>query len=130
MENVEFKIILNKKLMVSEANNHDHWTVKAKRKKSINAHLLAVLSHAAANNQYSFILPCIVTLTRISPRLLNDDNLVYTLKYQRDCIADYLIPGLKPGRADDDNSKILWEYAQEKGAVREYAIKVRIEKII
>ncbi len=43
-------------------------------------------------------------------------------KYVADAIADQLIPGLRPGMADDD-PRITWEYAQEKAK----KLGVRIE---
>lgn len=76
----------------------------------------------------SELLPCKVTLTRIAPRLLDTgDNLPMAFKKSRDVIADMLIPGLQPGRADDD-PRIEWSYDQKKGAPKEYAIVIEIEK--
>src|ERR1700759_3622968 len=59
-------------------------------------------------------LPCSVRLTRISPRRLDDhDNLHSSLKYIVDTIADYIIPGKRPGFADN-SKEITWIYNQEK----------------
>lgn len=71
-------------------------------------------------------LPCHVKMIRIAPRFLDkDENLPMAFKYLKDAIADYFIPGLQPGRADDDD-RITWEYGQEKGKVRQYAVKIQI----
>lgn len=69
-------------------------------------------------------LPCTIKLIRVSKRELDeDDNLRGAFKWVKDAIADQLIPGKRPGRADDDK-RIKWEYAQEKGAQK--GIKIQI----
>lgn len=50
----------------------------------------------------------VVTLTRVSPRPLDDDNLRSALKSVRDAVATWL-------RIDDASPLVRWEYAQEKG---------------
>lgn len=108
--------------LVSEANMSDHWTLKHKRKKKLCLLLLSYLPDLS-----DVKLPCIVTLTRVAPRMLDDDNLRGAFKYVRDYVADKLVPGLQPGRADDD-CRITWEYGQKKSLrPKEYAIIVRID---
>lgn len=105
----------------SEANISDHWTKKHKRKKRLQ---LLLLSYWPA---VKIELPCVVTLTRVAPRSLDYDNLVYAFKNTKDFIADKIVPGRAAGRADDDD-RISWEYGQKKGIrPNEYAIIVRIE---
>lgn len=105
----------------SEANISDHWTKKLKRKKKIQELLLAYLPDLR-----NCPLPCKVVLTRIAPRKLDtSDNLPMSFKATKDFIADKLIPGKAAGRADDDE-RITWEYRQEKGKPREYAILIEI----
>lgn len=104
----------------SEANMSDHWTKKMKRKKKLQNLLLAYLPDLRKCH-----LPCKVILTRVSPRELDDDNLRGAFKSCRDYIADKLIPGKAAGRADDDE-RITWEYRQEKGKPKEYAIVIEI----
>lgn len=93
---------------VSEANSSEHWTIKKKRhdiqKQSIWYHFL---KHKPKIN-----LPCHIKLIRLGRRKLDSDNLPTSMKWIRDAIADSLIPGLQPGRADDD-SRLSWEYDQE-----------------
>lgn len=62
-------------------------------------------------------MPCHIQLTRLSPRMLDSDNLQGALKYIRDSVADYLIPGLQPGRADGD-TRLSWSYSQEKAKTK------------
>lgn len=59
-------------------------------------------------------LPCHITLTRLSQKKLDDDNLPSAFKAIRDEIANLLIPGLPPGKADD-SPLISWAYEQKKG---------------
>jgi len=68
-------------------------------------------------------LPVKVTMTRISPREYDDDNLTSSMKEIRDKVADWLIPGLAPGRADSDE-RITWVYEQRKGQPKEIALEI------
>jgi hypothetical protein len=45
----------------------------------------------------------------------------------RDILADYMITELAPGRADGD-PRLDWHYSQEKGEVKEFAIRIDIEE--
>lgn len=67
-------------------------------------------------------LPCTVKLIRQSPRKLDTDNLPVSMKYIRDAIADHLIPGLAPGRADDDQ-RLNWQYEQTTAKKSDNPIK-------
>lgn len=62
--------------------------------------------------------PVRVRLTRLAPRLLDDDNLQAALKHVRDGVADAL--GLH-----DDDPRLHWSYAQQRE--RRYAVLVDIE---
>lgn len=68
-------------------------------------------------------LPCKITLIRTGPRHLDYDNFVYSQKYVRDVIAEYLIKDYRPGRADAD-PRLTWAYEQEKGKI---GIRIKIE---
>lgn len=106
---------------VSEANNTEHWVKKFKRSKLQQKHIWIAFN----NNDHSKVeFPCTVILTRIAPRALNYDNLVYSFKHIRDSVAGHLIPGLAPGRADDDENKISWVYAQQKS--KEKGIRIQV----
>ncbi len=101
---------------VSEANGREHWAIKAKRVKLHRDTAHMVIRHALKGEKP---LPCVVTLTRMSPRLLDDDNLRQALKATRDGIADWL-------GVDDRDPLIRWEYGQIK-ASKYHAVRVRIE---
>lgn len=64
-------------------------------------------------------LPCVVRMTRVAPRSLDDDNLSSGFKALRDGIADRL--GVK-----DNDPRVRWEYAQVRGRAKEYAARVMI----
>lgn len=96
---------------VSEANRRDHWQVKRKRAKSQRQIAAALVPR--------FGLPCVVTLTRISPRLLDDDNLRGALKHVRDGVADRL--GI-----DDRDPRVEWRYAQRKGAQKGVEVEMGV----
>lgn len=61
-------------------------------------------------------LPVVVTLVRVGPRALDDDNLAFAFKAVRDGVADAL--GVK-----DHDPRVSWAYAQEKG---EYAVRIEV----
>lgn len=94
---------------VSEANLSEHWSIRYKRHKKQSGIIKMFLrTHGKIE------LPCTITLIRRSKRMLDSDNLTMSLKNLRDTIADYIIPGLAPGRADD-NKSVTWQYDQVKG---------------
>ena len=107
---------------VSEANSSEHWTRKAIRHRRQQFFTRAAYNRSVKHLQ----LPCIVKLTRLSPRKLDDDNLRGAMKYIRDEVSECIIPekagtyvtkkgsvrSIK-GRADSD-PRITWIYEQEK----------------
>lgn len=96
----------------SEPNRRDHWAARAKRMRSHrrSAHLATATLSARS-------LPCVVMLTRVAPRRLDDDNLRAALKGVRDGIADRL------GIADND-PRADWQYGQRSGKPGEYAVTI------
>lgn len=95
----------------SVANRREHWASRAKRTKAHRAAALAV---------QPIPLPCVVTMTRIAPRQLDDDNLRSGFKALRDGIADRLgVP--------DNDPRIEWRYGQERGEPKQYAARVTLE---
>lgn len=106
---------------VSESNCSEHWAKKRKRYKEQKfMTFISCKDHINPNT-----LPCIINMTRIAPRQLDDDNLPMSMKWIRDEIADLLIPGKARGQADSD-PRIKWTYAQEKGKPKEYSVKIEI----
>ncbi len=101
----------------------EHWTAKHKRHKKQKQMVHKVMVADKPN----ITLPCKVSLTRISPRSLDaDDNLPMSLKWVKDAVADYIIPGKAPGRADD-SKQITWQYDQRKGQPKETGVYIQIE---
>lgn len=94
----------------STPNLREHWSVRSRRVKNQRA---AVKRKAPA---FALPPPVIITLTRVAPRQLDDDNLHGALKGHRDAVAAWL-------RVDDATPLIQWQYAQEKGAP---AVRVRV----
>ena len=109
--------------LISELNNFDHWAKKRKRKKE-NCFFISSFFNVSTQGR-NITLPCKIILTRLAPKVLDYDNLVAAFKGIRDCIADKIIPGLAPGRADGD-PRLNWEYQQKETYNREYAVQVQI----
>jgi hypothetical protein len=105
---------------ISELNCTEHWTKKSKRHKQQKFFTQLALKEEVKK----ITLPCVIKIIRISPRVLDYDNLVSSQKWVVDSICDLLIPGLKPGRADGDK-RISVLYDQEVGKLQ--AIRVEIE---
>lgn len=121
---------------VSEANSSEHWTKKSKRHNSQQWFIrMSFLGHVR-----DLQLPCKVTLTRLCPRLLDEDNLQTAFKYIRDELSECILPDkdryyknkagifvkLK-GRADSDE-RITWCYKQEKSSYG--GIRIEIGPIV
>jgi hypothetical protein len=104
---------------ISEANSSEHWTKKKKRHDIQKVHIRLWW----LNEKPEIQLPCKIKLTRLSSRLLDDDNLVMAFKWIRDTIAGEIFPSKAPGHADND-ARLTWEYGQQKG--KEKAIKIEI----
>ena len=98
----------------SVANKREHWAKKAHRAKIERAGVHLALKF---NLRVPPSLPCVVILTRIAPRELDDDNLASGCKALRDGIADWL--GI-----DDRDKRVQWRYAQAKGEPKQYAARV------
>ncbi len=102
----------------SESNQRDHWAkraARARRQRGVTTLACAMAARAVQ-------LPVVVTLTRISPRPLDDDNLRGALKAVRDGVADAF--GL-----DDRNPQLRFEYAQRRGGVGERAVGISIQSV-
>lgn len=110
--------------IVSTMNKREHWTTRSTRTK---AHRVAArLSVASAPEwpRYKSVpviyLPVVVTLTRIAPRELDDDNLSGGFKAVRDGVADAL-------GVDDKDKRVTWRYAQRTGKPKEYGMTITIQ---
>ncbi len=119
---VTFDIPMTKNLLASEANLSEYWTIKKKRH---DAQKYLVKSYWNACVIEDPQLPCHIKITRIAPRKLDEDNMIYSMKWIKDAIAGCIIPGLANGLADS-NSRLKWEYTQEKGPSKQYGIRIEI----
>lgn len=103
--------------LVSEKNQREHWAKKAKR---VKAHRNAVALLLGSRLRV-VTLPCAVTITRIAPRALDDDNATRSASAVRDEVARLL-------GVDDRDERVTWRpVEQRRGKVREYACAIRIE---
>lgn len=99
----------------SEANRREHWRTVAARKKRQRVLAWAELRQFVP----AFLGPVTITLTRIAPRVLDDDNLASGFKATRDGVADWL-------GVDDGDKRLTWRYAQEKGAPKFYGVRIEV----
>lgn len=103
----------------SVANLREHWAKRANRAKQHR--MLAWAELRAADPGRKLSGKVCVTLTRIAPRALDDDNLRSALKAARDGVADWLgVP--------DNHPAIEWRYGQEKGLPKQYALRIQVEE--
>lgn len=106
----------------SVANLREHWTVKAKRTKHERLVVTEFLWAHAGKRHGPPRVKITITLTRIAPRHLDDDNLRSACKAIRDGIAAWLL-------VQDNHPLLIWEYAQRKGEPKEYAIEITIREV-
>jgi hypothetical protein len=103
----------------SSLNLREHWRVRANRNTSHRAAAFFVLK-ALGIGVGDRPTACTITLTRIAPRELDDDNLAGGCKSVRDGVADWL--GI-----DDGDKRLTWVYRQEKGAPKHYACRIEVK---
>jgi hypothetical protein len=96
--------------------SHGHWSKRAKRAKEERT-LAGLMTRSLG---FAPPLPCTITITRIAPRALDDDNLAASAKHVRDGIADAL-------EIKDNDPRVQWCYAQRKGKPKEYAVEIAFE---
>ncbi len=110
-----------------EKNQHIHWSKKSKRThnhRSLTAMVMRCNRSFSVAKSWVMTDSVLVTMTRIAPRELDKgDNCSSSMSAVRDSVADVI----NPGRGDRD-PRIEWAYAQERGGVREYGVRVRIER--
>lgn len=108
---------------LSEANVSEHWSKSSKRHK-----MQKDIVHCFLKIDRPVIQPpCTIKITRIAPRMLDShDNLRMSMKWIIDALLEYINPNKAVGRADDD-LRVSYEYDQEKGLPKEYAIRIEIK---
>ena len=92
--------------VVSEANQHEHWTAKGKRKVAQQMETEAMWIYHV--RQRIIKTPCVVTFTKFGVSELDSDNLVGSFKHVRDQVAKQL------GIDDGDTSKVTYIVKQQK----------------
>ena len=103
----------------SAPNLREHWATRARR---VRRERLATALACRRALRIGGLLPCVVTLTRIAPRALDEhDNLRAALKGVVDQLA------LELCVRDDRDPRVTWRYAQSRGGVRDYMVRVEIE---
>ncbi len=110
---------------VSEANDERHWRTRQRRRRAqhevVTTYLMGKVGAARrAMPGFSPGAPSLrIRLTRIAPGRLDMDNLATSTKSVQDCLAEWLL-------VDDGHPGLLWEYAQERGKPRQYAVRIEI----
>lgn len=121
---------------MSESNCSEHWTKKSKRHSYQQFFVRSLFNR----EKKPIPLPCLITLTRISQRFLDEeDNLPISFKWIKDEIGACMFPekvvvykmksgayAKNKGHTDSD-SRIKWKYAQEKGT--RLGIRIEIEPL-
>lgn len=111
----------------SEQNLNEHWSKKAKRHRNQQniIHIALLPYRSQLLNVKHISSKIVIALTRIAPRKMDYDNMIYSFKWIVDQICEIINPGLAKGRADDD-TRISFKYDQKKGNVGQYAIQLQI----
>lgn len=105
-------------LLSPNRTSGEHWSSRSKR---AHLHQLVVLGHLRWRLRGSGALEWPawkVTITRLSTRTLDDDNMVASAKNVRDGVAEAL-------RVDDADPRVRFSYAQERA--KAYGVRIRIE---
>jgi hypothetical protein len=105
----------------SEANLREHWATKARRVKAQrHATRLCLVADSVEHGGVPPRGRLVIQITRIAPRVLDDDNLRPALKAVRDEVAAWL------GLPDDRDQRVSWEYDQRRGKPGQYAVEIQI----
>lgn len=110
MKNIELILPIE---TVSESNCSEHWRKKHERHRKQKAQIVIAFHQLKINAK----MPCAIRLSRMSPRVLDSDNLVSSLKWIRDAIAEQ-ITGIKIAGRADDHPGIIFEYDQERSPAK------------
>lgn len=113
---------------VSEANERGAWHASARRTREQRRLLELTLATKARPP-----LPVVITIVRVAPLPLDEDNLARALKGIRDQVACWICPvviqkGKKKGQVtgDDRDPRVTWRVAQRKGKPHEYAVEIHV----
>ncbi len=104
--------------------SHGHWAARARERKHQRS--IVGLACAASFAEYrtglakGYLARVVVIIERIAPRQFDYDGLVASAKSVRDGIADAL------GLRDDNDERVVWQYAQSRGKPREYSVRITV----
>lgn len=102
--------------------SHGHWAAAARLRKqerqTVGLCCSAPLEAYRQGLAKGYLASVRVTIVRVAPRQLDDDNLRAGAKAIRDGVTDAL--GLK----DDRDARLTWDYGQERGKPNEYAVRI------
>lgn len=120
MTRVIVEVELPIKLSPQAHGTSSNWrTVAARAKKQLHDTHLGLL---ATGSRAKVTFPCVVEITRIGPRALDDDNVQHAAKHVRDAVAMWLFGG-KPGARDRD-PRVSFRYAQIVGPPAAVLVRV------
>lgn len=102
---------------VNSLNVREHWAKRAKRAKAERKD--AYYGASDALPRLTTVMPLTLLITRIAPRVMDDDGCIASMKNIRDGIADWL-------GVNDGSDAVKWTYAQRKGEPKEYAVEIEI----
>jgi len=101
--------------LISELNVREHWGAR-KRRASSQRDLVTLVLRRTVTSEMMLVQPLVVTITRIAPRRLDDDNAVGSAKHVRDAIAVLL-------GVNDGDPRVTWRVEQAKGPI---AVRIAI----
>ena len=119
-------VILAPLRTVPETNAREHWRKRHARAKRQRWDTYRWLRHLLPGPSW-LPWPMTITLTRVSPGLLDADAVAASLKHVGDGVADYLFERPGEGHKFDNDPRLTWEYGQRKGGVRHYSVEIRFE---
>jgi hypothetical protein len=102
-------------LRLTSLNAREHWRAKAARVKR-ERHATTVALWTQVGRACPLPPPLVVTITRVAPRALDDDNAVGAAKHVRDAVAAWLA-------IDDRDPRVTYVVRQERGPV---AVRIEI----
>lgn len=115
----------------SASNLREHWSARHKRVKVQRLTTALMLRANGVGSSLALVRAVratgpearlVVTLTRVAPRLLDDDNLRGAFKGVRDEVAAFF------GLDDGDVARMRCEYQQSKGKPSSVRIEIGMEK--
>jgi hypothetical protein len=109
----------------STKSRHEHWRIKAQRTRLQRQYVYAKLTQLWDDGPV-LGLPLTITITRIGPRRLDEDNLAVACSAVRDAVADWLTGAY--GTGQDQQEGLVWAYRQQRLTPTYYAVEIRVER--